>query len=130
MPAEDPEAAHARISAIIERLMPGEVLKLQPGKFRYSLLLNEQGGIIDDFLVGRPRHPGRQGSLAVVVNAGTKDNDFALMESVAGDEGPRPPPHDKAPLAPPGPQAAPGDPRLPPGAPRPALLEPRRQPYQ
>jgi aminomethyltransferase len=130
MPAEDPEAAHARISAIIERLMPGEVLKLAPGKFRYSLLLNQQGGIIDDFLVGRPRHPGRQGSLAVVVNAGTKDNDFALMESVAGDEAAIHRSDDNALLALQGPDAAAVAETILPGVGRLTFMELGWQPYE
>jgi aminomethyltransferase len=83
-PTGDAEADHAAISAVIEKLMPGEVLKLGAGKFRYSLIMNANGGIIDDFLVGRPKAEADQASLYVVVNAGTKDNDFGLIERAAG----------------------------------------------
>jgi len=130
VPSSDPEAAHAAVAAIIEKLMPGEVLKLAPGKFRYSLLLNEAGGIIDDFLVGRPRHPGRQGSLAVVVNAGTKDNDFALMEAVAGSEAAVHRADDNALLALQGPEAAAAAESILPGVGRLTFMELGWQPYE
>jgi aminomethyltransferase len=84
-PSGDADADHAAVSAIVETLMPGEVVKLAPGKFRYSVIMNGEGGILDDFLVGRPQDPGQQASLYVVVNAGTKDDDFALIEQAAGD---------------------------------------------
>lgn len=130
VPASDPDEAHAKVSAIIEKLMPGEVLKLAPGKWRYSLLLNEQGGILDDFLVGRPRHPGRQGSLAVVVNAGCKDNDFALMEKAAGDDAAVHRADDNALLALQGPEAASVIAGILPGASRLTFMELGWQPYE
>src|ERR1700753_2041981 len=60
-----------------ERLTPADVAGLKPGMQRYGLLLNEDGGIRDDFmftkLVG-------EDALYLVVNAGTKDGDFAYIE--------------------------------------------------
>ena len=82
-PSGDAETDHDAVSAIIETLMPGEVRKLGLGKFRYSLIMNADGGILDDFLVGRPRDEDEQDSLYVVVNAGTKDQDFRLIEEAA-----------------------------------------------
>ena len=32
----------------LERLVPGDISALKPGRMRYSLLLNEDGGIFDD----------------------------------------------------------------------------------
>ncbi len=81
----DPDADHKAIAAIMERLICGDIRGLKPGQLRYTLLLNDQGGVIDDLMVGRPAEPERQGQLYVVVNAGTKDNDFALIEAAAGD---------------------------------------------
>jgi aminomethyltransferase len=106
------------------------VLKLAPGKWRYSLLLNDKGGILDDFLVGRPRHPGRQGSLAVVVNAGCKDNDFAMMEAVAGDDAAVHRADDNALLALQGPEAAAVISAILPGASRLTFMELGWQPYE
>ena len=60
----------------LERLTPADVVGLKEGMQRYGLLLNDQGTIKDDFmfskLVGEP-------ALYLVVNAGTKDGDFAYI---------------------------------------------------
>lgn len=79
-PSGDEEADHAAVSAVIERLTPGDITGLKPGRLRYTLLLNADGGIIDDLFVGRTTEAGR---LMLIVNAGTKDGDFALIESAA-----------------------------------------------
>ena len=83
-PSGDAEADHAAISAIIEPLICGDIAGLKPGQVRYTLLLNAEGGIIDDLMVARS--PLMAGGLYIVVNAGTKDNDFALIEAAAGDK--------------------------------------------
>ena len=83
-PSGDAEADHAAISAIIEPLICGDIAGLKPGQMRYTLLLNAQGGAIDDLMVGRLADS--PGTLYVVVNAGTKENDFALIAAAAGDE--------------------------------------------
>ena len=74
-PSGDAEADHAAIAAIIEPLICGDMQGLKPGQVRYTLLLNENGGAIDDLMVARS--PLLAGSLYIVVNAGTKDDDFA-----------------------------------------------------
>lgn len=82
-PSGDVDADHAAIAAIIEPLICGDIAGLKPGQVRYTLLLNETGGAIDDLMVARsPLDPG---SLYVVVNAGTKDGDFARIAAAAGD---------------------------------------------
>ncbi|WP_420478829.1 glycine cleavage system aminomethyltransferase GcvT [Brevundimonas sp. FT23028] len=63
--------------AQFERFVPGDYAILKAGKQKYSLLLNETGGIIDDLMAGKPDHDG----LFVVVNAGNKDEDFAFWEA-------------------------------------------------
>jgi aminomethyltransferase len=77
----DPEADHKAVSALIEPLVSGDIAGLKPGQLRYTLLLNPDGGIADDLMIGRPAHPERQGELYIVVNAGTKDADFARIEA-------------------------------------------------
>ncbi|MGB3336495.1 MAG: glycine cleavage system aminomethyltransferase GcvT [Devosia sp.] len=82
-PSGDADADHAAIAAIIEPLICGDIAGLKPGQVRYTLLLNEAGGAIDDLMVGRS--PLFGGALYIVVNAGTKDGDFARIEAAAGD---------------------------------------------
>ncbi|WP_291837834.1 glycine cleavage system aminomethyltransferase GcvT [Brevundimonas sp.] len=60
-----------------QRFVPGDYQVLKSGRQKYSLLLNESGGIIDDLMAGKPDHDG----LFVVVNAGNKDEDFAFWEA-------------------------------------------------
>ena len=62
----------ATAAAALERLVPGDMLSLKPGRQRYTLLTNEAGGIIDDLMVA---NLGRE-RLFLVVNASRKDTDF------------------------------------------------------
>jgi aminomethyltransferase len=78
--------AHRKVSSLIEKLVPSDIAGLAPGKVQLTVLLNEDGGIIDDLMIGRPPRDDQQGGLYIVVNAGTKDNDFALIEQAAGDQ--------------------------------------------
>lgn len=65
-----------------QRFVPGDYEILKAGKQKYSLLLNAEGGIMDDLMAGKPDHDG----LYVVVNAGNKDADFAFLNAnLAGD---------------------------------------------
>jgi aminomethyltransferase len=82
-PSGDAEADHAAISTIIEPLICGDIVNLKPGHIRYTLLLNDQGGAIDDLMIARTTTPG---TLFIVVNAGTKDGDFARIAAAAGDK--------------------------------------------
>ncbi|MGE3623280.1 MAG: glycine cleavage system aminomethyltransferase GcvT [Bdellovibrionales bacterium] len=63
-----------------EKIMPGEFEELQPGQIRYSFLLNEQGGVMDDLMVTRPASPNQQNRVFIIVNAACKDQDFAHMK--------------------------------------------------
>ncbi|GAA0867963.1 glycine cleavage system aminomethyltransferase GcvT [Brevundimonas basaltis] len=68
--------------AQFERFVPGDYAILKAGRQKYSLLLNAEGGILDDLMAGKPDHDG----LYVVVNAGNKDADFAfLRDNLSGD---------------------------------------------
>ena len=70
-------ADHAAVAGFLESLCPADFLNLVPGRQRYTQLLNENGGIVDDLMVTRP--PGADGALRLVVNAARKDVDFALI---------------------------------------------------
>lgn len=66
--------------AAIETLVPGAIADLPEGKMRYTLLLNEAGGVIDDLMVAQ-----RGDHLFLVVNAACKEGDFAhIGERLAG----------------------------------------------
>lgn len=62
--------------AALETIVPGDIIGLQPGKQRYSLLLNAQGGTLDDLMITR-----RENDLYVVVNGACKHDDLAHMRA-------------------------------------------------
>jgi aminomethyltransferase len=78
------DEAHNEVSALVERLVPSDIAALPPGKLQLTVLLDSHGGILDDLMIGRAETPDRQGMLYVVVNAGTKEQDFALLKHAAG----------------------------------------------
>ncbi|GGF53899.1 aminomethyltransferase [Terasakiella brassicae] len=61
----------ADVQAAIESLTPSDIKGLPQNGIRYSLLMNEQGGIRDDFMV-----TNRGDHLYLVVNAACKEADF------------------------------------------------------
>jgi aminomethyltransferase len=67
--------AGATAAAALERLVPGDIAGLKPGRQRYTLLTNEAGGIIDDLMVANLG----DGRLFLVVNASRKDADFTHL---------------------------------------------------
>ena len=70
-------ADHASLAAFLETVCPADLVNLAPGRQRYTQLLNESGGIVDDLMVTRP--PDAAGELRLVVNASRKAVDFALL---------------------------------------------------
>ncbi|MEO1243410.1 MAG: glycine cleavage system aminomethyltransferase GcvT [Pseudomonadota bacterium] len=68
---------HETAAAALEALVPGEMTKLGKGRQRYTVLLNDSGGIVDDLMVSRPHADGR---LNIVVNAACKEKDYAYIE--------------------------------------------------
>ncbi len=65
--------------AQFERFCCGDYQGLKVGKQRYSVLLNDEGGILDDLMAAKPA--GAEDGLYVVVNAACKDADFARFEA-------------------------------------------------
>jgi aminomethyltransferase len=102
----DGEADHAAIAAVVEPLVCGDIGRLKPGQLRYTLLLNEAGGIEDDLIIGRPAEPAAQGSLYLVVNAGTKEADFLAITGAADGAAHLERADDRALIALQGPEAA------------------------
>ena len=100
------EGGHEEIAAAIETLVPGEIKGLKPGGMRYTLLLNDDGGILDDLMITRPEGEGNEGLLFLVVNAATKDNDFAYISEKLEGKAKLIRANDRALLALQGPRAA------------------------
>ncbi len=72
---------HEAAARALEALVPGDIVGLAPGATRYTQLLNDAGGIIDDLMVTRPILPEADGRLMLVVNAARKDVDYRHIEA-------------------------------------------------
>lgn len=78
--------AHEKISALIERLVPSAISTLKPGQGRLTVLLNDEGGILDDLIITRMPDASLDGMLYIVVNGAVKHEDWALIrEKLAGE---------------------------------------------
>lgn len=97
---------HATTARALEALVPGDILGLQPGEMRYTLLLNETGGIIDDLIVTRSISGEDDGALFIVVNAARKEVDYAYLQASLPKAVRVMPAGDRALLALQGPKAA------------------------
>ena len=64
-----------RVDAALETLLPGELQLLKDGRLRYSMLLTDDGGILDDLMATR-----RGDHFYVVVNGATKQDDILEFE--------------------------------------------------
>jgi aminomethyltransferase len=81
----DPQRDHETIAGLVEPLVTGDIRGLKPGQMRYTLLLNDSGGALDDLMIERPESSGWGGALYVIVNAGTKDADWDhIKQATAG----------------------------------------------
>ena len=60
----------------LEALVPGDIQGLAPGRMRYTLFLNEAGGILDDLIATRT-----DDGLMLVVNAACKDADLTHIRA-------------------------------------------------
>ena len=54
---------HATTAAALEALTPGDFTGLELGRMRYTLLLNDNGGIVDDLMVTRSKSEDDDGAL-------------------------------------------------------------------
>src|SRR5438067_9339395 len=66
----------AGAASALEALVPGDLQALAPQRMRYTLLLNEAGGILDDLMVTR-----LDDGLMLVVNAARKEADLAHLQA-------------------------------------------------
>ena len=98
-------------AAAFESLMPVDVIDLPVGKQRYGLLLNEDGGIIDDLMFFK-----REEDIFVIVNGACKVGDIAhIQDHIGGTRCEVIPMPEMALLALQGPQAVTALARLAPG---------------
>ncbi|BAT58760.1 aminomethyltransferase [Variibacter gotjawalensis] len=72
---------HETVARALEALVPADIVNLAPGRQRYSQLLNEDGGILDDLMITRSADPDEDGVLMLVVNASRKNEDYAHIEA-------------------------------------------------
>jgi aminomethyltransferase len=72
---------HDTTARALEALVPADIVGLAPGQQRYTQLLADDGGIIDDLMVTRPADPQDAGQLILVVNAACKDGDYAYIST-------------------------------------------------
>ncbi len=66
---------HATTAKALEALIPAAVVELGEGRQRYSQLLADDGGILDDLMFAR--EAGADGRILLVVNAACKAADYA-----------------------------------------------------
>ena len=76
-----PDNDMAAAATALEALLPGDISALKPGRQRYSLLLDEDGGILDDLMV-----TNRGTHFYLVVNGATKWDDIGHLREFLPDE--------------------------------------------
>jgi aminomethyltransferase len=86
----------------MEKLAPSDFVGLKEGMQRYGLLLNDEGGVKDDFMLARL---AGEADLYLVVNASMKESDFAYISERLKGELTLTPRPDRALLALQGPSA-------------------------
>ncbi len=69
------------ILASLQKLVPSNLARLQPGQAQYTVLLNHEGGIIDDVIF----YFHSDGRWSVIVNAATTTKDKIWIESNIAD---------------------------------------------
>lgn len=74
------EAQGQAVDAALELLLPSDIKGLKPFRQRYSMLLDQDGGILDDLMVSRPGDGAFDGAaIYMVVNGATKYDDIGWM---------------------------------------------------
>ena len=75
------------VDAALETILPSDIKGLKPFRQRYSMLLDEEGGILDDLMVARPGDGAfDDAAIYMVVNGATKYDDMGWMIEHLPDE--------------------------------------------
>ncbi len=69
------------VSNKLDRILTNDISSIEVGQCRYSLMLNENAGVIDDLIVYRCK----EDEFMIVVNAGCKDKDFSWIKKQLQD---------------------------------------------
>jgi len=64
----------AGVQAALQTLVPTDLSRLKPGQAKYTVLLNESGGIVDDLILYI-----EEGAVRCIVNAATAQKDLAWL---------------------------------------------------
>ncbi len=67
----------ASVLAQLQRLVPSDLSRLTVGQAQYTVLLNPQGGVIDDIIV----YLEANGQVVLIVNASTREQDWQWLTS-------------------------------------------------
>jgi len=70
------EVEGPRVHELLQSLLSNDLDKVEPGGAQYTLLTNEQGGILDDLIAYR-LEPGRY---LLIVNAANRESDFQWLK--------------------------------------------------
>jgi aminomethyltransferase len=70
------------VMAALEQLVPSDLSRLQAGAAQYTVLLNDQGGVVDDLII-YPQGEDQDGNevVTIIVNAATMQKDYDWMTS-------------------------------------------------
>jgi aminomethyltransferase len=64
----------------LQTLVPSDLARLKPGLAQYTVLLNPQGGIVDDIIIyDRGTTATGEPEVVIIINAGTTDKDKAWL---------------------------------------------------
>lgn len=68
-------------SAALESLCPADIINLPPGRLRYSVITNDDGGIVDDFIVRRCDN-----DMEMIANAANRQVDLIWLKEHIGEQ--------------------------------------------
>jgi aminomethyltransferase len=74
-----------RADQLLDHLLTRRVIDMQPGQVRYSLMCNEEGGILDDVLVSCLESPSGKVYFLLVVNASNRAKILKWMQPHLAD---------------------------------------------
>ncbi|MFW2831065.1 glycine cleavage system aminomethyltransferase GcvT [Sphingomonas sp. ID0503] len=79
------ETPDVDVAGALEALLPGNIKGIKPYRQKYSLLLDEEGGVLDDLMIS---HRGEEhgGDFYMVVNGATKWDDIAHLREHLPDD--------------------------------------------
>lgn len=72
-----------QVLAVLQPLVPTDLLPLQPGRAQYTVLLNPEGGIIDDLII----YAQGPEAAVIIANAATTEKDRTWLQQHLSDKG-------------------------------------------